>query len=98
MSKIEYFPYNHSQIYFRVENLEDIFDHHPSKEKPHTPYFNLTLFSNLVYQQVHFRNITKKDYKWAAEMTLSGNEMLQFANEAKVKYVGDDDDFIEEYK
>lgn len=31
-------------------------------------------------------------------MTLSGNEMLQFANEAKVKYVGDDDDFIEEYK
>lgn len=51
-----------------------------------------------MYQQVHFRNITKKDYKWAAEMTLSGNEMLQFANEAKVKYVGDDDDFIEEYK
>lgn len=98
LSKIEYFPYNHSQIYFRIENLEDTFDHHPSKEKEPTPYFNSTKFTEMVYRRVHNRELTEKDYYWAGEMSLSGNELRESMLEQKVIWVGDDDDFVEDYK
>ena len=52
LAKIEYFPYNRSQIYFRIENLEDKFDEVSSKHKKLTPYVNVTLLSRMLYEKV----------------------------------------------
>ena len=70
-SKIELIPYNRSQIYIRVDNLDDKFDLRIGFEKNIT-YLNLNHLATLLYFKVNGKNLTEKLYKYIAEMSLSG--------------------------
>ena len=79
-----------------VQNLADSFDQHAKKEA--VPYFNITRFAEMVFERVNGRNMSANDYHWFAELSLSGNQGLDFMRSEKVSWVGEDDDFVEEYK
>jgi len=97
-SKVEYLPYNHSQIYFIVQNLEDSFDQYSKKDTAQVSYFNITKFAEMVFQRANNKNMTANDYHWFSEMSLSGNQGLDYMRYDKVSWIGEDDDFVEEYK
>ena len=95
-AKIEYYPVNNSQIYFRLENLEDSFDHGRGWPQTPTPYVQVDQLAVLLYQKVYGKNITA-DRLYIVETTLSANEEHQWMEWDKVTWKGVDDDYIPDY-
>ncbi len=95
-AKIEYYPVNNSQIYFRLENLEDSFDHGRGWPETPTSYILVDQLCVLLYQKVYGKNVSA-DRLYIVETTLSANEERQWMDWDKVSWKGVDDDYIPDY-
>lgn len=93
-AKIEYYPYNKSQIYFRLENLADQFDYGRAQKLDLAPYVRVDLLALKLYEKV-FGAKTDLDHIYLMETTLSANEEHYWMLWDKVQWKGNDDDYID---